>query len=405
MPGAQQKRGRGVDSAVMHLSPCPAAPAAGCPAVVAIPVRNEAARIGACLEALAAQRGAGPFRVLLLLNGCTDGTAGVARARAAALPFPLLLRHAALPPDRAHAGEARGRALDAAAALLEREGHPDGLLLTTDADSCAAPDWLAATRAELAGGAEAVAGTVEYDPDELAGLPAPLRRRMALESDYDALLAKLEAALDPVACDFWPRHRTASGASLAVRLRSYRRAGGLPRLPVGEDRAMVAALRAVDAPVRHSLAVRVLTSCRTEGRAAGGAADTLRRRLQAPEEHCDPLLEHAAAAAHRWRARAALRQLHARGDAAGAARWAARLLLNSDFLASFAGLPFGAIWQTAEVASPLLRPAPLHPEELPGEIAAARALLRGLRAGAGGPAGSAPPACPGPRPAAAPWRP
>ncbi|MCI0753841.1 hypothetical protein [Teichococcus vastitatis] len=136
-----------------------------------------------------------------------------------------------------------------------------------------------------------MAGQIDYDPDETAALPDPLQRRITLEVAYAALPAEMEARLDPVQHDAWPRHRMASGASLAIRLPAYRRAGCLPRVSAGEDRAMLAALRALDADSRHAPAVRVLTSCRTEGRATGGAADTLRRWTSEPDATCDPALE------------------------------------------------------------------------------------------------------------------
>jgi len=357
-------------------------------AVVAIPARNEAARIGACLDALAAQPEASSLTVLLLLNGCTDETEALARSHARHSAFRLVLRHEELASGLSHAGEARGRALDAAAGLLEREGQPDGVLLTTDADSRVAPDWLAAIRAELERGADAVAGRVEYDPDETATLPSPLLLRLELEATYAALLAEMEARLDPVQHDAWPRHRMASGASLAIRLPAYRRAGGLPRVRVGEDRAMIAALQAVDARIRHAPGVRVLTSCRTDGRAAGGAADTLRRWAREPASACDTMLEPAQHAAARWRARAELRRLHAVAEAEAVGRWATRLLLPAAF---FRGLPnarFGALWQMAEAASPLLRPVPLRPTDLPAEIQQARRILAALSPAAAGPAGT-----------------
>ena len=375
----------------MWPSPPSFPPAAENPAIVAIPVRNEAGRIGACLDALAAQREVPPFTVLLLLNGCTDGTEAVVRARANGVPFRLVVRHAQLPIGRAHAGEARARALEAAAALLERAGHGEGMLLTTDADSRVAAGWLAANRAEMRAGAEAVAGWVEHDPLEAALLPPALRRRVALEGTYDALLAELEARLDPVPGDPWPRHRMASGASLAVRLSAFRRVGGLPRVPVGEDRAFWAALAAADARRRHSCAARVVTTCRLEGRAAGGAAETLRRQLAEPDLACDPMLEPVSLACRRWRARAALRRLHRTGDAAGLRLWARRLRLSWRELAPCLGLTFGAFWQAAESRSPALRRHPFCPSELPGEILRARTLLLGtLTRGAANPADSGP---------------
>lgn len=48
---------------------------------VIIPARNEAGYIGACLAALCAQDlGAGPIEVIVAANGCSDDTAGAARA-------------------------------------------------------------------------------------------------------------------------------------------------------------------------------------------------------------------------------------------------------------------------------------------------------------------------------------
>ncbi|PWC28166.1 glycosyltransferase [Teichococcus aestuarii] len=364
-------------------------------AVLAIPVRNEVAKIGACLAALAAQTALARLTVLLLLNNCTDGTRDRVRRLRPALPFALLALRVSLPPEQAHAGEARGLALDAAAALLEARGASDGLLLTTDADSRVAPDWLEATRAAFAAGADAVAGAVRYDPAERRRLPAMLRRRMLLEERYHALLARLEARQDPCPHDPWPRHRGASGASLAVTLRAYRRAGGLPRWPVGEDRALAAALRASGARIRHATDVRVRTACRLQGRAVGGAADTLRQQALCPELPCDPMLEPAEGAARRFSLRAALRGAWERGALeriVEAPRWEARLDLPLGFLTSRAALPFVALWPMVEYASPLLRPEPLLPQALPGEIRTAALLLTGLSpAGAAGPADSVPP--------------
>lgn len=343
--------------------------------MVAIPARNEAGRIGPCLDALAAQPEASSLTVLLLLNGCTDATEAQARDHADRAAFRLILCREQLPPGRAHVGEARGRAMDAAAALLEQQGQRGGVVLSTDADSRVAPDWLSANISELQAGADAVAGQVEYDPEEIASLPPALRARIELEQSYADLLARMEAALDPLSGEAWPRHRMASGASIAVHLPAYRRAGGLPRIPVGEDRAMVAALRAVDARIRHSRAVRVLTSCRMEGRASGGAADTLRLWADQPSLPCDSLLEAASSAAFRWRMRAALRRLYLDGHGPRSTHWATRLLLPPHFMQELDGMPFGTLWQMAESASPLLRLRPISPAELPTEIISAHRIL------------------------------
>jgi hypothetical protein len=72
-----------------------------------------------------------------------------------------------------------------------------------------------------------------------------------------------------------PRHFYEGGASLALTLGAYREIGGAPTPPVGEDKALCEALRAKGRRVRHAKDVRVLTSCRLDGRAPDGAADTL----------------------------------------------------------------------------------------------------------------------------------
>ncbi len=55
------------------------------PMAVIIPASNEAAYIGACLDALlASDAAAGPVAIVVAANGCADDTAGIARARGAA---------------------------------------------------------------------------------------------------------------------------------------------------------------------------------------------------------------------------------------------------------------------------------------------------------------------------------
>jgi glycosyltransferase involved in cell wall biosynthesis len=87
--------------------------------MIAIPARNEAERIGACLAALHAQRAVPPFGILLLANNCSDATAPIAIGWRDRLPG-LQVVCAELPPEQANAGEARRMAMASAAALVAR---------------------------------------------------------------------------------------------------------------------------------------------------------------------------------------------------------------------------------------------------------------------------------------------
>ena len=352
----------------------PAAPRA----IIAIPAHDEAAWLPGCLNALAAQilrGGLADIPVLVLANNCTDATAARARAMAPELPFPLLVMEHRLPPALAHAGGARHQAMEAAAALA----GPATALLSTDAAARPDPGWLAANLDALAAGADAVAGTIALDATEAARLPPALRRREALEARYAGLLDRLAARIDPVAHDPWPSHGTQSGASIALRLAPYRAVGGVPLVPAGEDRALFAALARRDARIRHTPAARVIVSCRLDGRAAGGMADTMRQRLADPRHPVDARLEAAIPALIRLRSRRALRLLRAGRPRLGDPQRLA-LGLAPGALAQIVAAPsFGLAWEALQSAAPLLRrPRRLAAAELPAEIARARTLLRAL---------------------------
>jgi glycosyltransferase involved in cell wall biosynthesis len=254
--------------------------------VVAIPAKNEAERIGACLAALAAQRAAPPFLTVLLANNCTDATAAIGQAWRDRLPG-LHVVPLTLPPPQSHAGGARHTAMDHAAALAT----PDAVLLTTDADSRPPPNWVAANLAAIARGADAVAGRAIIDPLEALRIPRHLHELDALECTYAALLDELTALISPDPHDPWPRHSEHSGASIAVRLAAYHAAGGIPCQPTGEDRAFFAALRRTGARIRHAPDVAVIVSGRLHGRATGGMADTIRARIAHPPDWLDDRLE------------------------------------------------------------------------------------------------------------------
>ena len=101
-------------------------------------------------------------------------------------------------------------------------------------------------------------------------------------------------------------------------------------LACGEDRTLVSRLTAAGARVRHCLRTRVITSCRLEGRAAGGAADTMRQRIADPESFCDLVLEPALDAMRRYFWRGLLRRWHREAWLADNHEWAPRLGLSAE---------------------------------------------------------------------------
>ena len=359
------------------------------PCIVAIPSKDEAERLPACLDALAGQRdlagrslAAGVVGVAIFVNNCADESADVARAMACAAPFPIQVVEASLLPAFAHAGGARRAAMDLAESWLSERGGDDGVILTTDADSRTPPDWIVRNLAAIDAGADAVLGRVVLDEDG-QHLPEALHARGALESAYEGLLTEIAALLDPLDYDPWPRHATISGATLAVTREAYRRVGGLPCVPLGEDKAFVARLRRHDAKIRFCPRVEVVTSGRIQGRAPGGVADTLRLRSAAPDAFCDEALEPLRVAMLRaaWRGR--LRRLHRSGSLDRDRRWRASLrVAASEARRIPAAGTFGEFWSAVETASRELRRRLLVPAQLPRQISQARRALERLRTSA-----------------------
>ena len=271
--------------------------------------------------------------------------------------------------------------MDIAEAWLEEKGERGGVILTTDADSQVAPDWIAENLAAIEAGADAVLGRINLD-GEGKDLPQALHRRGRFEDAYERLLTELSWLLDPLEHNPWPHHATISGASLAITRTAYRSVGRLPRVPLGEDNALVALLSRQDARIRYCPTVHVTTSGRTNGRAPGGVADTLRIRSRDPEAFCDQALEPFRTAFTRalWRGR--LRRLHGAARLALDQEWARELGISARQVEDISkASAFGAAWSMIEDRSPLFARQLLRPAELPEQISIARRSLARLRKG------------------------
>jgi cellulose synthase/poly-beta-1,6-N-acetylglucosamine synthase-like glycosyltransferase len=354
--------------------------------VVAIPVRDEEERLPACLGALAQQRdrtgwpiSPSLINIVVFANNCTDQSASLARSLGAYWSLNIRVVEASLPPAIAHAGAARRSTMDIAEGWLLERRERGGVILTTDADSQVAPNWIAENLAAFEAGAEAVLGRINLD-GEGKDLPPALHRRGRLEERYEGLLAELSWLLDPLEHNPWPHHATISGASLGITRTAYCRVGRLPRVPLGEDKALVALLSRQDARIRYCPTVRVTTSGRTNGRAPGGVADTLRIRSREPEAFCDEALEpfRTAFARAYWRGR--LRRLHGVEGLALDREWVRELGISEQQVEDIAeASAFGAVWSVIGDVSPLFARQLLRPAELPEQISIALRSLPRLR--------------------------
>jgi hypothetical protein len=187
-------------------------------------------------------------------------------------------------------------------------------------------------------------------------------------------VAEIYSHCDPRPHDPWPNHRVSSGASLAVTLAAYDAVGGMPDRALGKDIAFTALLDLRGFKVRQAMDVAVLTSCRLDGRASGGAADTMRHRRDMPDAPCDDELETAWATLRRAVFRGYLRQAYEKRHLPAA------FLRLSKKTAEYAPTgSFAEIWQRLESEHGALRRAePLRPSELPRQIAVAQFILRHL---------------------------
>ena len=364
-------------------------PGRGLRAVVVLPARNEAAHLPGCLAALAGQVHSdgtpldrSHFEVLLLANNCDDATTTVARSFAASQQaVQLHVVETTLPPALANIGYVRRQLMDQAATRLESIGRPDGAIISTDADTRVARDWLAATWQELDQGSDAVGGRILTD-DCVRPSPAALRIRR-VDAAHALLRARLASLLDPQTSDPWPSHHQHFGASLAVTARAYRLAGGVPEVPFLEDDALVRALERADLRVRHSPHVRVVTSSRIDGRAAVGLSWQLRQWAGAAPRQHDPLVEDPLAYAEALAARAVMRSAWRRHGSALArhlpADLDARLRVPAGTIArtTQTAATFGVLWENLEVQRLASGAGPQRGLQISKALVVLRGLIRG----------------------------
>ncbi len=253
-------------------------------AVVCVPVRNEAALLPACLGAL--KRAIGRLSgdscgVIFIVNNTADELADILREWAAGAGIAALVCEVTLLGSAANVAIARRLAFDIAEGVARR----DAVILSTDADTRVGADWVVRLVAAVRGGAAMVAGGIEADEAELAGLPAKVHHVGAVERTLGDLYRQIWAQLVPgEAC---PMMQTAGGASMAISSAAYRAVGRLPTDARNEDRALAEAVLKAGAPFAEEPAASAVTSCRLDARASHGMADTLVARCHDADPDVD----------------------------------------------------------------------------------------------------------------------
>lgn len=339
-----------------------------------MPACDEEERIARSIDALLV--GLRPQdAVVVVVNGSRDRTASIAESLLSATRHPFVLIDLQWQQGCGSAPQARRIALDKGAELA-----PNGFLVSIDADTHAAPDLRSAYEAEFGADADLVCGAIDFDPLEAASLPASDPELEFVVREYRAASREIVAMIDPDPHNPWPHHGNIGGANFAIRTQTYRDIGGLPTPAFGEDRAMLRLVEAHGFRVRFSERARASTSCRLIGKARGGLADELCRSRYESDPAMDEALEPAQSLELRSRSRAAFRRS---GDDVTRRLALAPLGLTADEIATVlaAGKP-GAMWQSAEAASPRLSRTRMRRGDLQREFPALIALRDGLRSAA-----------------------
>ncbi len=274
------------DFAFTWHTPKPSTPNKEARILFAVPAKDEAECIAACLAAFERQVGdegsaivQASYEVLLLVNNTTDAT--VERALAVRSHPGIHVVSVELPPPYAHIGWARRLAMEWASTRLRQNGHPEGIIVSTDADSQIAPDFVHqltrtfsdeavdAVGARLVVQSEA-SGEVFGHLDNYFKLESQLRQRVQQQSTINLM------------------HNHFSGAGIAVRQRVYEAVGGLSPLPYNEDKQLYYKLLQCDANVVMDDRLIVHTSGRVMGRTEWGMAAQF-KKWQAAGKKGEPI--------------------------------------------------------------------------------------------------------------------
>jgi glycosyltransferase involved in cell wall biosynthesis len=200
---------------------------------VIVPAYQEAARIGATLDALAAQTDV-DFTLLVVDNNSTDDTAGIARRFVAPFGVRVLVE----------TEKGVGCAVDTGFRHAIAAGAT--LLARTDADCLPRPGWVAAARAGLHDGAGLVCGRITARRDEHGPVGRAVFRLLVGTA---AAFGRLRPAHR--ADGYLAPYRMHAGNNMAITAELYLACGGMPRRPSPTDRTFLNRVRRTTAAIVH----------------------------------------------------------------------------------------------------------------------------------------------------------
>ncbi|MEU3630031.1 glycosyltransferase [Streptomyces fradiae] len=214
---------------------------------VVVPAHQEAARIGATLEALAGQRDRG-FTLVVVDNASTDATAAIARAFADRAPFPV---HVLNEPEKGV-----GCAVDTGFRYAIEHGAT--WLARTDADCLPHPGWTAGARDALLRGAGLVCGRIDARRDEHGPLGRAAFRALV---GVAAFFGRIRPAHHRRHGYLTP-YRMHAGNNMAITAALYEAVGGMPRRPSPTDRLFLNRVRRRTTAIVHARDMVVENSTR-----------------------------------------------------------------------------------------------------------------------------------------------
>ena len=277
---------------------------------VCIPARNEEDELPNTLLALGKSlKGCSDdTAVVFVLNDTNDRSSTIIREWAVMQAVHHVLVNVWFHHTISNAPHARRLALDIGNLIA-----PNGKLLTTDADTRVAVDWILENTKLLRDDGTLVCGAVDINAVALNALPRPVIECGKIEHAYRLATQELWLRLThPKPPQLYVK---AMGASLAIRSADYRSVGRLPVPPVAEDKALAAICLRSGLKVVEAANVKVVTSARINARAEGGMGDAFRDRATEPDPFCDEALVPLKTLQRRARFWNSLRQSNAIEDA------------------------------------------------------------------------------------------